>query len=94
MWLVGAATWRLTAGESANSALLAHTPLHLAVGLGFPRGTFVCPPLPPRPFTPAGVKGSLNTQFGFFGPDAGFGAGGCGAGWFSRLVNVAVVVKG
>ena len=41
-----------------------------------------CPPLPPRPFTPAGVKGSLNSQFGFFGPDRGVGAGGCGAGLF------------
>ena len=26
-----------------------------------------CPPLPPRPFTPAGVKGSLNSQFCFLG---------------------------
>jgi hypothetical protein len=42
-----------------------------------------CPPLPPRPFTPAGVKGSLNRQFGFFGPDAGVGAGACGAGWLA-----------
>jgi len=25
------------------------------------------PPLPPRPFTPAGVKGSWDTQFCFFG---------------------------
>jgi len=39
----------------------------------------VCPPLPPRPFTPAGVKGSLNSQFGCFAPDTGVGAGGCGA---------------
>jgi len=27
----------------------------------------VYPPLPPRPFTPAGVKGSLNSQFDFLG---------------------------
>ena len=45
-------------------------------------GAFVCPPLigpplPPRPFTPAGVKGSWNSQFGFFGPDRDFGANGC-----------------
>jgi hypothetical protein len=33
----------------------------------FPCGTFVYPPLPPRPFTPAGVKGSLNSQFDFLG---------------------------
>ena len=39
----------------------------------------VCPPLPPRPVTPAGVKGSLNSQFGCFAPDTGVGAGGCGA---------------
>ena len=45
-------------------------------------GTLVYPPLPPRPFTPVGVKGSLKTQFGFFGLDAGVGAGGCGAGLF------------
>ena len=48
----------------------------------FPCGICFYPPLPPRPFTPAGVKGSLNTQFGFFGPDRGVGAGGCGAGLF------------
>ena len=45
-------------------------------------GAFVCPPLigpplPPRPITPAGVKGSWNSQFGFFGPDRDFGANGC-----------------
>jgi len=48
----------------------------------FSCGTCFYPPLPPRPFTPAGVKGSLNTQFGFFEPDKGVGAGGCGAGLF------------
>jgi len=37
----------------------------------------VCPPLPPRPFTPAGVKGSLNSQFGFLDLDTGFGSGVC-----------------
>jgi len=37
----------------------------------------VSPPLPPRPFTPAGVKGSLNSQFGFFGPVRDFGARAC-----------------
>ena len=78
MQLAGTTTWGLTAGESANSALLAHTPLLLAVRLGFPCGTFVCPPLPPCPFTPAGVKGSWNSQFGFFGPDRGVDARGCG----------------
>ena len=39
----------------------------------------VCPPLPPRPFTPAGVKGSWNSQFGFFEPDRDFGASACDA---------------
>ena len=48
----------------------------------FSCGSCFYPPLPTRPFTPAGVKGSLNTQFGFFGPDRGVGAGGCGAGLF------------
>ena len=47
-------------------------------------GTFVyppliCPPLPPRPFTPAGVKGSLNSRFGFLALDTGFGSGVCDA---------------
>ena len=51
----------------------------------FSCGTCFYPPLPPRPFTPAGVKGSLNTQFGFFGPDTGVGAGGCGAGLFAQI---------
>ena len=44
----------------------------------------VCPPLPPRPFTPAGVKGSWNSQFGFFGPDRDFGASACDASWFAH----------
>ena len=48
----------------------------------FSCGTCFYPPLPPRPFTPAGVQGSLNTHCGFVGPDAGVGAGGCGAGLF------------
>ena len=45
----------------------------------------VCPPLPPRPFTPAGVKGSLNSQFGCFAPDTGVGAGGCSAGLLAQI---------
>ena len=49
-------------------------------GLIGPSGAGFCPPLPPRPFTPAGVKGSLNTQFGCFSPDRGVGVGGCDAG--------------
>ena len=40
------------------------------------------PRFPPAPSPPGGVKGSWNTQFGFFGPDKGVGAGGCGAGLF------------
>jgi len=40
----------------------------------------ICPPLPPRPFTPAGVKGSLNSQFGFFGPDTGVDVKACDMG--------------
>ena len=59
--------------------------LSLEVKEDFPCGTFVYPPLPPRPFTPAGVKGSLNTQFGFFGPDRGFDSGRCGAGLFAQI---------
>ena len=38
------------------------------------------PPLPPRPFTPAGVKGSWNSQFGFFGPDTGVDVKACDMG--------------
>ena len=34
-------------------------------------------PASPRPFTPAGVKGSLNSQFGFLDFDTGFGSGLC-----------------
>ena len=41
---------------------------------------FFVPRFPPAPSPPRGVKGSLNTQFGFFGPDAGVGAGGCDMG--------------
>ena len=45
----------------------------------------VYPPLPPRPFPPAGVKGSLNSPFGFFGPERGVGAGGYGTGLFAKM---------
>ena len=37
-------------------------------------------PASPCPFTPAGVKGSLNSQFCFFRPDRGVGARACDAG--------------
>jgi hypothetical protein len=55
----------------------------------FPFVVFVCPPLidpplPPRPFTPAGVKGSWNSQFGFFGPDRDLGASACDTSWFAH----------
>jgi hypothetical protein len=43
------------------------------------------PRFPPAPSPPRGVKGSLNSQFGFFGPDAGIGAGRCGAGLFAQI---------
>ena len=36
-------------------------------------------PHPPRPFTPAGAKGSLNSQFGFLDLDTGFGSSVCDA---------------
>jgi hypothetical protein len=42
-------------------------------------------PLPPRPFTPAGVKGSLNSRFGGGAPVTGFGSRGCGAGLGARI---------
>jgi len=42
-------------------------------------GTLVYPPLPPRPFTPAGVKGSLNSQFAYCFLDTGLGERGRGA---------------
>jgi hypothetical protein len=44
-----------------------------------PGGTSFFPRFPPAPSPPWGVKGSLNTQFGFFALDRGVGAGGCGA---------------
>ena len=36
-------------------------------------------PHPPRPFTPAGAKGSWDSQFGFLDLDTGFGSGVCDA---------------
>jgi hypothetical protein len=42
-------------------------------------------PLPPRPFTPAGVKGSLNSRFGFGAPVTDFGSRGCGADLGARI---------
>ena len=41
---------------------------------------FFVPRFPPAPSPPRGVKGSLNSQFDFFGLDRGVGARGCGAG--------------
>ena len=35
-------------------------------------------PLPPRPFTPTGVKGSLNSRFGLCAPNKKLPARGCG----------------
>ena len=56
----------------------------------FPLGALFVPRLfvprfPPAPSPPRGVKGSWNTQFGFFGPDTGIGAGRCGAGLFAQI---------
>ena len=53
-----------------------------------------CPPLPPRPFTPAGVKGSLNSQFVFLGRMPVLVREVEGRVGWPRLVNVAVVVNG
>jgi len=50
-----------------------------------PGGTSFFPRFPPAPSPPRGVKGSLNTQFGFFGPDRGVSAGGYGASLFARM---------
>ena len=50
-----------------------------------PGGVWFFPPLPPRPFTPAGVKGSLITQFCLFGPDRSVDEGGCGMGLLSPI---------
>ncbi len=53
-------------------------------------GTFVYPSclvprFPPAPSPPRGVKGSLNTQFGFFGLDRGVDSGRYGAGLFAQI---------
>jgi hypothetical protein len=50
-----------------------------------PGGTSFFPRFPPAPSPPRGVKGSLNTQFGFFGLDRGVGAGRYGAGLFAQI---------
>ena len=47
--------------------------------------SFFVPRFPPAPSPPRGVKGSLNSQFGFFGPDGGVGAGGCGVGLLAQM---------
>jgi len=81
----------------------------LEVKQDFPCGTFVYPPLPPRPFTavgvkksffvqhflvprfppapspPRGVKGRLNSRFGFFGPDRHIEATACDAGLLANI---------
>ena len=41
---------------------------------------FLFSPLPPRPFTPGGVKGSFNSRFGGGAPVTVFCAGGCATG--------------
>ena len=43
-----------------------------------PYGVGFFSPLPPRPFTPAGVKGSFKSGFGGFTPAAEFDECGCG----------------
>ena len=48
----------------------------------------------PRPFTPAGVKGSLNSQFGFLGRIGVLTRKVAMRVCLRRLVNVAVVVDG
>ncbi len=47
--------------------------------------SFFVPRFPPAPSPPRGVKGSLNNQLGFFGPDGGVGAGGCGVGLLAQM---------
>jgi hypothetical protein len=44
----------------------------------FPCGAVWTTPLPPRPFTPAGVKGSLNSRSCFVAPNTVLRAWGCG----------------
>ncbi len=45
----------------------------------FPCGAMALSPHPPRPFTPAGAKGSWDSQFGFLDLDTAFGSGVCDA---------------
>ena len=50
-----------------------------------PSGTAFFPRFPPSPSPPRGVKGSVNSQFGFFGPDRDVGAIGCGTGLLATM---------
>jgi hypothetical protein len=53
-------------------------------GLPFPYGVGTTP-LPPRPFTPAGVKGGFNSRFGAVAPNAVLHARGCDALVVARM---------
>ena len=55
---------------------------------------FCLPPASTRPFTPAGVKGSWDTQFGFLGRIGVLVRELAVRVCLSRLGNVAVVVNG
>jgi len=63
-------------------------------GLKNYRGVTNLPPASPRPFTPAGVKGSLNTNLFFLGRREVLIRGVALRICWPALGNVAVVVKG
>jgi hypothetical protein len=50
-----------------------------------PCGAALLPPLPPRPFTPAGVKGSFNSRFDLCASNTELLAGGCDTGWMAPI---------
>ena len=59
------------------------SPAGVGKGFFFPR--FFFPRFPPAPSPPRGVKGSLNSRFGFFGPDRHVEATACDADLLANI---------
>jgi len=71
--------------ENANPLFVKDFPVGLFLSLRFFVPRFFVPRFPPAPSPPRGVKGRLNTQFGFFGPERGVDSEGCDAGLFASI---------